>query len=393
MNGIMPKKILRFATFITILSVWLFIFPTNSFSKSEKKEGFKVTTVVDNANVAVAIAFSPDWRLFYLEKNTGNIRVVNKGTLDPIPWATIKVDPVGERGLLGIAFDPYFNSNGYVYFYHSVKGSLNNRVVRLKEVDDRGTNLTTVLEIPDHIEATNHNGGAIAFEPPNFSGYGKTYLYVSVGDGGGKPGRSQDDNTLLGKILKIDVQGLLPVTYYKPSKIIYAKGIRNSFGLVWNKKNKTLYGTENGHIGRDEINMITKNSNYGWPIEVGLGKKNKHTNPIWDFGMISVAPTGITIYPQKGNFPNEYKGNMFVTDYNNGYLYRIVLTGENLDKIKAKNFNLWLDKEIKKEAPNITFADVVASPDGSIYLAGFTKIIKIEFTGGLKLRKPSPKFN
>ncbi len=380
--------------FITVLIVWLSFPVSNSYGKSSQSGGeFKVSTVADNVDIAVSIAFAPDWRLFYLEKNTGNVRVITDGKLDPVPWATIEVDPEGERGLLDIAFDPYFKTNGYIYFYHSVKNSRNNRVVRLKESGIRGKEMVTVLEIPDHISATNHNGGGIAFEPPNHSGFGKTYLYVSVGDGGGRPGRSQEDTNLLGKVLKINVRGLLPITYNSPAQLFYAKGLRNSFGITWNKENNTLYGTENGPIGRDEINRLTEGSNYGWPIEVGFDKDNIHSQPLWDFGLLSVAPTGITFYPTSGNFPKKYKGNMFVTDYNKGRVYRIKLSGKNLDRIKEKDFEIWLKDEIKEAAPEITFADIAVGPDGAIYLAGFTKIIKIEYSKGEKFKQPAPKFN
>lgn len=362
-----------------------------SETKEKPTPGFKVSTFVDNTDVAITLAFSSDGRLFYLEKNTGKIRIVIDGKLRKEPWATIEVDPTGERGLLGLAFDPYFRTNGFVYFYHSVKDSQYNRIVRLRDVKGKGVEMTHILEIPDHVPATNHNGGNITFGPNNSRG--EAYLYISVGDGGGRPGRSQENTNLLGKILKINVRGLLPITYHRPYSIFYAKGLRNSFDLAFNPINEVLYATENGPIGRDEINKISEGGNYGWPLEKGLNKNNVHTNPLWDFGIISVAPTGITFYPTDGNFPYEYKGNMFVSDYNNGRIYRIKLSGEKLDKIEEKDFHVWLENKIKTLDPEVKFADITVGPNGAIYLAGFSKIIKIEYSTGTIEDRKMKKFN
>jgi glucose/arabinose dehydrogenase len=259
-----------------------------------------------------------------------------------------EVDPVGERGLLGVAFDPAFEKNRFVYFYYSAPESPNNRVVRMKEVEGRGGEPVKVIEIEDHVPASNHNGGNINFGPRGF-------LYITVGDGGGSPGRSQDDTNLLGKILRVNVRGELPVRYKKPSDIFYAKGLRNSFDMAWNPANFTLYATENGPVGYDEINRIVRGGNYGWPVEKGFNADHIYENPIWDFGLGSVAPTGIVFYPTWGNFPREYRDNMFVVDYNYGRVYRVRLTGAAMDKVRREDFSVW------------------------IYLAGFSKIVKIEY--------------
>lgn len=337
---------------------------------SSLPEGFVVEDFLTGLKLCVTIAFAPDGRLFFLEKNSGKVRVVSNGKLRPEPWAVIPVDPVGERGLLGIAFDPDFEANGYVYFYHSIKRSQNNEVIRMREVNGMGTDVKIVLEITDHLHASNHNGGNIAFGPD-----GK--LYISVGDGGGWPGRSHEDTTLLGKILRIDVRGELPVKYDKPADIFYAKGLRNSFDMAWNPANNALYATENGPIGRDEINKIVEGGNYGWPMEKGFSDKHRFNNPAWDFGPKSAAPTGITFYPNGGNFPKEYAGNMFVSDYNYGRLYRIKLSGEGLGRIEKGDFKVWLPERFA----DTVFADVTVGPDGALYLAGFSKIVRVRWGG------------
>lgn len=353
------------------------VLPLELFGEELKKDGFKVSEFLRGLNVVITLEFSPDGRLFMLEKNSGLVRVVKDGKLLDEPWAKLNVDPVGERGLLGIAFDPNFTENKFVYFYYSVPNSLNNRVVRLEDKDAVGVYETLVLEIPDHVRATNHNGGNIKFGPDSL-------LYLTTGDGGGQPrrgtpGRSQDDTNLLGKILRVDVTGDLPVKYEKPSDLFFAKGLRNSFDFAFNPGNNELYATENGPIGYDEINLIKENGNYGWPYEKGRNISNKFTNPLWDFGIRSVSPTGIVFYPDGGNFPDKYKGNMFVVDYNFGRLYRIKLSGKAMDMIAKKDFKIWY-KNLSGDG-SAKLSDITVGPNGSLYCAAFTKVYKIDYVG------------
>jgi glucose/arabinose dehydrogenase len=301
--------------------------------RPDPPEVFKVTDYLTGLKACITLAFAPDGRLFFLEKNTGRVRVVKDG-----------------------------------YFYYSAPESPNNRVVRMKEVEGRGGEPVKVIEIEDHVPASNHNGGNINFGPRGF-------LYITVGDGGGSPGRSQDDTNLLGKILRVNVRGELPVRYKKPSDIFYAKGLRNSFDMAWNPANFTLYATENGPVGYDEINRIVRGGNYGWPVEKGFNADHIYENPIWDFGLGSVAPTGIVFYPTWGNFPREYRDNMFVVDYNYGRVYRIRLTGYGLDKVRREDFSVWMPAGFA----DTEFADITVGPDGALYLAGFSKIVKIEY--------------
>ena len=333
--------------------------------EKEKKEApsFVIRDFIDGLDQCITVSFAPDGRLFYLEK-PGRVWFIENGMTRF--FAGLKVDTSGERGLLGIAFDPDFTQNGFIYFYYSVKESLNNRVVRMKEVGGKGTDETLVLEIEDFMKASNHNGGDIKFGPDNM-------LYVTVGDGGGSPGRSQNTTNLLGKILRIDPRAPLPIKYNSPEDIFYARGLRNSFRMAWNPYNQTLYATENGPIGRDEINRITEGGNYGWPREKGFRPRNRFINPMWDFGPRAVSPTGITFYPWWGNFPGEYHGNAFITDYNYGRIYRVKLTGKQLEIIEPKNMQIWKEEGFA----STTFADITVGPDGALYLAGFSKIVRI----------------
>src|SRR5262249_51241036 len=162
--------------------------------------GFAETEVVTGLSAPTAMAFAPDGRLFVAEQG-GSLRVIKNGTLLADPFVTVPVDSAGERGLLGVAFDPAFASNAYVYVYYTpTPPTVHNRVSRFPAAGDVAVpgSEVPILDLDDLSAATNHNGGAIHFGPD-----GK--LYVAVGDADGA--HSQTLASLLGKILRINPDG------------------------------------------------------------------------------------------------------------------------------------------------------------------------------------------
>ncbi len=140
--------------------------------------GFTETQIgSDLSGSPTAMAFAPDGRIFVCLQ-TGQLRVVKNGVLLPTPFLTVAVDPTGERGLLGVAFDPNFSTNHLVYIYYTVPaGPIHNRVSRFTANGDVAAagSETVILELDNLSSAVNHNGGAIHFGPD-----GK--LYVAVGE-------------------------------------------------------------------------------------------------------------------------------------------------------------------------------------------------------------------
>src|SRR5688572_1241157 len=123
--------------------------------------GFSETLVASGLPNPTAMAFAPDGRLFVCLQG-GQLRVIKNGILLPTPFLTVPVNSSGERGLLGVAFDPNFSSNQFVYIYYTTATSpIHNRVSRFTANGDVGGNETVILELDNLTTATNHNGGAL----------------------------------------------------------------------------------------------------------------------------------------------------------------------------------------------------------------------------------------
>src|SRR5687768_5019459 len=158
--------------------------------------GFTEALIASGLASPTAMQFAPDGRLFVAEQG-GRLRVIKNGTLLSSPFATVGVDASGERGLLGVAFDPNFASNQFVYIYYTATSpALHNRISRMTANGDVAVpgSEVVILELDNLSSATNHNGGAIAFGPD-----GK--LYAAVGDNA-SGANAQSLSTLHGKMLR-----------------------------------------------------------------------------------------------------------------------------------------------------------------------------------------------
>src|SRR5690349_22319682 len=194
--------------------------------------GFAETRVATNMPSPTAMAIAPDGRIFVAQQG-GALRVVKNGALLTQPFLTVSVNSSGERGLLGIAFDPGFASNNFIYVYYTTSASpVHNRVSRFTasagnpDIVAAGSEVQ-ILNLPNLSSATNHNGGAI-----HFGTDGK--LYVAVGENANSS-NSPSLNTTLGKILRINSDGTIPSDNpflgqtTGQNQAIWARGLRNPF--------------------------------------------------------------------------------------------------------------------------------------------------------------------
>ena len=258
-----------------------------------------IEIIAQNLNIPWDVAFLPD-KSFLVTERPGRVRMIdNKGNLLPTPVASIPgVKHIGEGGLLGIAIHPDFQNNKYVYLYYtysSTENNTSNRVVRFKFENGKLIDETVLVDaIPG---AVNHNGGRIKFGPSSVPPNGGTsagrpdyYLYITTGDAQ-NPSLAQDKNSLAGKILRVTDEGkVAPGNPF--DNLVYSYGHRNPQGLTWDDKGQ-LWATEHGPQALDELNLIEKGKNYGWPVIQGDRMREGMVSPVIQSGSTATwAPAG-----------------------------------------------------------------------------------------------------
>ena len=294
-------------------------------SGAVQAQAFEQTLVANGLSSPTAMAFAPDGRLFVAEQS-GHLRVIRNGVLLAKDFVTLAVTSNSERGLLGIAFDPQFSSNRYVYVYYTRSTSpIKNRVSRFTasavnpDVARAGSERVILDDIGS--DAGNHNGGAI-----HFGNDGK--LYVGVGDGGSDPSNSQSLATLSGKLLRINPDGSIPadnpfVGVAGARGEIWALGLRNPFTFAVDPQTGTIHINDVGQSTWEEIDLAAKGANYGWPACEGPCSTPGFTNPIYAYDhSVGQAITGGAFY-RGSQFPAAYAGSYFFSDYLGGWIHRM----------------------------------------------------------------------
>ncbi|MBJ7470102.1 MAG: PQQ-dependent sugar dehydrogenase [Solirubrobacteraceae bacterium] len=226
----------------------------------------EVRLVAKDLEVPWDVDFLPNGDALVTERDTRKlIRIpADGGPLETV-MTVPGVVPDGEGGLLGLAVSPQYAQDGRVFVYFTAAGD--NRVARIDMDRERVTPILTGLQ-----KASNHNGGGLAFGPD-----GK--LYVAVGDAA-QPDLAQDQQSLNGKILRIDTDGSAAEGNPFPGSRIWSLGHRNVQGLAWDSADR-LWATEFGQNTVDEVNLIRRGRNYGWPVVEGRGdgQNGQYTNP------------------------------------------------------------------------------------------------------------------
>jgi glucose/arabinose dehydrogenase len=241
------------------------------------RDALRLEPVVEGLEDPVFVTHAGDGsgRLFVVEQ-AGRVLIVDRGELQAEPFLDIGDDVLagGERGLLGLAFHPDYAENGR-YFVHYTRADDGASVVaefRVSRDPNRSRRAGRVLLTVGQ-PFSNHNGGMIAFGPDGF-------LYIGLGDGGsaGDPGnRAQDPDVLLGKILRIDVDGRRPYAIPEDNPFaagggrpeIYALGLRNPWRFSFDRRSGRLFAGDVGQREREEIDVIRSGRNYGWRILEG----------------------------------------------------------------------------------------------------------------------------
>ena len=283
------------------------------------------------ADFATALAWSPDGRLFDAER-AGTIRTFDGKTSRV--FATVSASTSGERGLLGLALSPTFQSDHFVYaFYSRADDQSRQRVVRWTDQGGTGTSLTTIV---DNLPAGNdccHKGGRLAFGPDR-------KLYVTLGENH-VAADAQRTSSLRGKILRYNPDGTVPGDNpFGSSNPVWAIGLRNPFGLAFSPDG-SLFVTDNGPSGDagtpgsgwDEVDHVVPGGNSQWPTCYGngihlQGSQCVGTPPTYQSGNATLVPTGATFVSAQG--PAGYMGDFVFCSYGESRLKVLSADGTRL---------------------------------------------------------------
>lgn len=318
---------------------------------------FKVETVIPNLEVVWSIVWAPDGRMIFTER-LGRVRVYENGKLRPQPLFTVPdVEPRGESGLMSVALHPQFAVNHFLYLSYAYNsGGTQVRVVRYRETPGGFTDRKVIIEgIP---AAQFHAGCRLRFGPD-----GK--LYVTTGDATERE-LAQKLDSLAGKILRLNDDGTVPsdnpfVGQTNARLEIWSYGHRNPQGIDFQPGTNLLFETEHGPSGfdgpggGDEVNIIERGKNYGWPVIHHRATQAGMESPLLEYTP-ACAPASGMFY--RGSALPAFKGNFFFGCLVGARIIRVALDGRRV-----------VSQENLLEGKYGRIRDIAEGPDGLIYFS------------------------
>lgn len=325
--------------------------------------------VAENLNFPWEILWGPDNKIWMTERG-GKISRVDTatGTITPV-FTIAEVSSQGEGGLLGMVLHPNFSTNPYVYvaYDYNQAGNYKGKIVRYSY---NGTTLTAPVIILDNISASNiHNGCRLLISSD-------LKLFITTGDASDQSS-PQNNAAINGKILRLNLDGSIPADNPTAGSPVWSKGHRNPQGLVF--ANNMLYSSEHGPDSDDEINIIEKGRNYGWPdvkgfcnesAEQAFCSTNNVKEPIKAWTP-TLAVSGMDFY--NSNLIPQWKNSLLLATLKNSRLMQLKLNDTHTSVTETNEF---FANEYGR------MRDVCISPDGKVYICtsngGNDKIVVVQ---------------
>jgi len=316
---------------------------------------FDVVTVAENLFVPWSLVFTSESRILVSERN-GDLRVIEDGILREKALAHFNVSQKSEEGLMGLAIDPDYGSNHKIFACLATENEVgfHDSVISFTDNDDSIQNIQTII---DNIPAAQYHAGCRLMFLPD-----KTLL-ITTGDAT-KKDQAQDLQSLAGKILRINRDGSFPADNPFPNSPIWTYGHRNSQGLALDLRNNILWSSEHGPsiidgpAGGDEINLIEKGKNYGWPLIHHTQSKPGLVSPLLEFTP-AIAPSGMLFY--SGTMFPQFTNKLLVAALKGQGIFELTIDQTNPTKISGFKKN--------KDIAVGRIREIIQAPDGLIYIA------------------------
>ncbi len=366
-----------------ILAIAAMFFTTAAIAKPQilpsRHYDLQITTIAEGLKSPWSMAWLPDGRMLVTEK-PGRLRIIANGRPGPPVKGLPQIENIGQGGLLDIAVDPDFASNGLVYFSYVEpgRGGVGTSVARARLAGNQLFDVKVIFRQTPKSRGGRHFGSRIVIARDGT-------LFITTGDRG-EHQKVQNPAINRGQIIRINKDGSIPAdnpfldkSGFRPE--IWSYGHRNPQGAALHPATGKLWIHEHGAKGGDEINIPLAGKNYGWPLiaygthytgeKIGLGThKEGMEQPVyyWD---PSIAPSGMTFYTGD-KFP-EWKGNLFIGALKYRMVSRLVLKGEKI--VSEERILGGLKTRIR---------DVRQGPDGYLYVltnARNSKILRIAPAG------------
>ncbi len=364
--------------FLSILLLTVTACAQKDTSIEKSTYAYTSETIVEDLDIPWGMAFLPDGSMLITEKSGELIHFKDgkKQLVQGVP----SVYNRGQGGMLDIVLHPNYEENGWIYFsYASAEGDDNGgntAIARAKLENNQLQSVEVLYKATPNTNKGQHFGSRIAFDKEG-------YLYFSAGERGERDINPQDITRDNGKIYRLNDDGSIPednpfVNEADAKKAIYSYGHRNPQGLILHPLTGEIWEHEHGPMGGDEINVIKKGANYGWPV-VTYGQNYSGTSitsetsrpdmedPIY-YWIPSIAPSGMA-YITSDKYPN-LKGNLLIGSLKFQYLELDILEGEKVVKREKLLEGIGRVRDVRQ------------APDGYIYVAvegvGIVKLIATE---------------